>query len=66
MVQFNVENVKKAKEFLNHVNSFRLEDIELFENDVRIDIEPEKIKEWNFIGLNNTDFVMMEIYKDKQ
>jgi hypothetical protein len=66
MVQFNIENVKKAKEFLDHFNSFNLEVIELFENDVRLDIEPEQIEEWNFIGLNNTDFVMMEVYKDKQ
>jgi uncharacterized membrane-anchored protein len=63
-VQFNVEDIQKAKEFLAHVNSFNLEDIEFIQNGEPIILDEDTIEDWKFIGLNNSDLVMMEIFKD--
>lgn len=64
-VQISIKDIRKSKEFLSHVNSFNLEDIQfLDEFGQPIEIDPETLEEWKFIGLNNTDFVMMEMFKD--
>lgn len=70
MIEFNIEDIIKAKEFLNYFNSFKLDEIALYEqreNELsRNHIVPSAkvLEEWKFIGLSNVDFVMMEVYKE--
>lgn len=71
MPKFYIEDIIKAKNFLNHFNSFPLEEIELYERssdnllcEFQIMLKPENIEEWKFIGLSNVDFITMEFYKN--
>jgi hypothetical protein len=50
---------------IHDINSTPLEDIELYRNNEKIEIDPEMIEEWKFIGLSNMYFIFDEYYLGK-
>lgn len=60
----NAEEVRALKEQLREINNIPLEDIEWHEDGKPLDINPEFIKEWRFIGMNNSDFIDTGFYKE--
>jgi len=62
-MQVEVEEIKAAYAVLDKINSVPFKDIIWFENNNRMDFTEEQKEEWSFTGLNNTEFVRMEVYK---
>ncbi len=50
----------------NAINAADLGDIDFMEDGEKVDIPKEKIKEWEFTGLNNTDFITSGFYKENE
>lgn len=46
------------------INRIKLEDIEFFENGMKLDIPKKTVKSFIFCGLNNIDFITSDFYKD--
>ena len=42
-----------------------LEDADFYELGKPINVSPEIIKDWSYTGLNNTDFITSETYKEE-
>jgi len=64
-MRVNIEHVRKIQEERKKINSVPLEQIEWYKNGKKIDIDPKTIKEFQFMGLNNTDFIISNFYRYK-
>lgn len=53
----DVERVRALREELRQINQLELDQIEWFENGQPMNVRPEAVKEFSFIGLNNADFI---------
>jgi hypothetical protein len=62
----DVEYVRFLKEELAAFNKLELSEIQFYEDDREVDISDEVLKEWQFTGLNNADFIVDDIYKLKK
>ena len=56
-MQVAVEWIKWLMEERAKINRAELEDIEFFENGMKLDIPAEVIKDFDFTGLSNIDFI---------
>lgn len=65
-MQIAIEYIKWLIEERAKINRIPLEDIEFFENGVKLDISKEVISEFNFTGLNNIDFITTDRYRDEK
>lgn len=63
-MKIEIEEILKIKERLREINSIDLNKIEFTEGGKVIDINPKYIEEFRFIGLNNSDFIYTEFYKN--
>lgn len=63
-VKINVEEIKRIQKRRAEINKLDLQNIEFYEDGVKLDISPEKIKEFSFIGLNNVDFIALGFYRE--
>lgn len=59
-----VEWVRWLQEQRSEINKASLENIGFFEDGVKLDITPEQIKQFEFTGLNNVDFILSGYYKE--
>jgi predicted ATP-grasp superfamily ATP-dependent carboligase len=59
-----IEDIIKYQQFKESINNTPLEDIEFIENFQTIKVSPEVIKEWEYVGLSNIDFILSRCYKD--
>lgn len=57
-----VEYIKWLAEEQARINQKDLNDIEFFENGMKVEINPEIIKQFKFVGLLNTDFILSRYY----
>jgi len=64
-VKVNIEKLLKLKQELAEINAGDLASIEFYENGVLVDIPAEVISEWEFIGMNNVDFITTGFYEDE-
>ena len=64
IMQVAVEYIKWIQEERWKVNRAKLEDIEFFENGMKIDIPKEAIDKFELTGLNNIDFIWSGFYKE--
>jgi hypothetical protein len=62
----DVEYVRFLKEELAAFNKLELSEIQFYEDNREVDISDEVLKEWQFTGLNNADFIVDDIYKLKK
>ncbi len=59
----SVEYIRWLRDEQLKINLEQLEDIEFFEDGMKLDIPKEIIDEFGFVGLNNIDFIMTDFYK---
>lgn len=55
-----IEYVRWLMEEKSKINRVALEDIEIFENGMKLDISQEVIKDFGFTGLSNVDFILSD------
>ncbi len=58
----SIEELLKAVEYLRSINRVDLKDLIFTENGIPVELDPIKVKEGSFIGLNNVDFITTEYY----
>lgn len=63
-MRVDVERILALKAELQEINKATLTDIEFFEDGKKLNIKPEALEHWRFVGLNNTDFISMGAYKE--
>lgn len=64
IMKINIEDIKKHIEFRKKINcNIELDEIEFYEKGKKIEISKKVIKEWNYTGLNNIDFISTLAYK---
>jgi hypothetical protein len=59
----DVEHVNWLKQQLRDINCLDFNEIDFYEDDKKLDIDPKKLGEWRFIGMNNSDFIDTKFYK---
>ena len=59
----DVEEIIKLKNRIFEINKLKLENIDFYENDVKIEIYQSLLDSWDYIGLSNTDFIHTNYYK---
>ena len=63
MYRVDIEYVDWLKSEIRRINSLDINKIDFYENDEKLDIPKSLIDEFEFIGLNNCDFVTGKIYR---
>lgn len=58
----DVDRILEILEELNTINRANLTDIQFKKDGKIIEINPEEIDQWEFIGLNNTAFITQKFY----
>ena len=64
-IRINIEDIFEIEERRRSINKLELEDIEFCSNGVPLDIDPKVTEEFNFVGLNNIDFITTNYYLRK-
>jgi hypothetical protein len=59
-----VEYIKWLTEERQKINKTPLEEIEFYENGMKVDVSEKMIKDFKFVGLNNIDFITSDFYKE--
>ncbi len=62
-VKIDIERVIKLREELNLINKLSFDDIIWMNGDKQLEVSDEKRESWKYIGLSNTDFIVMDYYK---
>lgn len=65
-MRVDVERVRELRKELREINKLDIRDIEFYENGQKIVVPEATWWAWEFIGLNNTDFVEVEFWKEKE
>jgi hypothetical protein len=63
-VKIDVAEVRKARAFLRSVNKHELEDIEWIDKGTPLKISDKAVAEFQYLGLNNSDFIDGGYYKN--
>ena len=63
-MRVDVEYVKKLQDERMKINNQSFENIEWYEGGKRLNIDKSIIDDFKFTGLNNTDFIISEFYKE--
>jgi hypothetical protein len=58
-----IEVIREHLAFRERLNKHKLEDLIITENGQPIEITPECLEEWRFIGMTNLSFFEMEFWK---
>jgi hypothetical protein len=64
-MQLDIEYIWQLKNALALINKMPLENIEFYDKGIKLDIDEELIEEFNFMGLNNVDFIISGYYRRK-
>jgi hypothetical protein len=64
MIRADVEEIMTHIDALRAFDLIPLEKLELYENGQKVELSPEVIENWKFVGLNNKDFVALRIWED--
>jgi hypothetical protein len=65
-MRIDIEHVRKIQEERMKINSVPIEQIEWYEDGKKVEIDPKVIEDFVYTGLNNTDFIISEMYKEKR
>ncbi len=66
MVKINIEDVKEIIKMRNKINRIPFDKIKWYKNGEQLNIPTIVATEFKYTGLNNTDFVAMNVYKQKK
>jgi hypothetical protein len=58
-VRIDIEDVFKLQEQRAEINKGMVSEKEFYKNGKKVDIPKAELDEWDFTGLNNSDFVTM-------
>jgi len=61
-----VEYIRWLMEERAKINKMELQDIEFFEEGMKLEISQKIIDDFKFCGLNNIDFINSGFYKEKE
>lgn len=61
---FAYETIMRMEEFRRKVNSLEIDEIEVWEEGERIEVDQKIIDKWKFIGLNTWDFITMRFWEN--
>jgi hypothetical protein len=61
-MRIDVETVQEIHRQLEEINSHKMNDIEWFENGVKLNITPEILEDWRFVGMSNESFVALKFW----
>ena len=61
--RIDVEEIIKLKNRIIEIDKLKLENIDFYENDVKIEIYQSLLDSWEYIGLSNTYFIHTNYYK---
>lgn len=61
MTEIHLEEIKKAQKIIADLNRLKLKEIQFFENGKPVEISEKMLDDWRFIGLNNSDFVQINL-----
>jgi hypothetical protein len=62
-MRVDLEEVLAIQKRHAEINDIPFEELEVYENGVKVDINPEIIEEWKYVGLGNFYFIADEFYK---
>lgn len=57
----NVEVIERYLQAIAEINAMKLADIEWHKDGIKIDISPEEVEEWKFVGLSNVCFMKQSV-----
>ena len=60
----DVEYVRELLARLAEIDSIPLSQMDLFEGGEKIELTPEIIEDWRFVGMSNRAFIEMEFWKN--
>lgn len=55
-MRVSLQELLAAQAYLDKINKCPLDKIVWYDNDDEMDVAPELIEEWRFVGLSNVDF----------
>jgi hypothetical protein len=58
-VRIDIEEIEALQKRRREINALDLKDIEFFRNGEKVEVSYSAIREWDFVGLSNIDFVEM-------
>lgn len=61
-MRVDIEHVKEWAKFRKNVNGVNFSELEFYENGKKLDIAPELLEEFRFMGLSNLSFITDEFY----
>lgn len=61
--RIDIEEVIAIQKRLDEINKLPLESIDFYRDDELIVVPEETLETWKFVGLNNKDFVTLELWK---
>ena len=64
-MRIDIEHVRKIQEERMKINTVPFKQIEWYEDGKKVNISPKIAEDFLFTGLNNIDFIISEMYKDK-
>ena len=56
-MRVDIEEFNKHTEYFKKINNYKIEDLEIYENGIKIETNQENIDEFSFTGLSNMDFI---------
>ena len=59
--QIDLIDVRKLIELKRHINGDSLDNIDWYDNGVKLVVADEDIDEWKYTGLNNLDFAEIKL-----
>lgn len=60
----DVEYVRELLAHLAEIDAIPLDQMDLFENSQKVELTPEVIEDWRFVGMSNRAFIEMEFWKN--
>lgn len=60
-----IEYIRWLQQERIRINKASIRDIEFYENGMVVEVDPACIDEFEFTGLNNTDFIITDFYQQQ-
>ena len=65
-MRVDIERVRKLKAEIAEINRIPLDELEIYENGVRVEIPEPVLRDWKFVGLSNVALMEVEYWKEDE